>query len=57
MRFYSENCYKKSAVLIVKPVLVFPAPKAVETPKLVFKSQSRLAFKKTIFVMRIAAKK
>jgi hypothetical protein len=43
-------------MLIMKTILVFPAPKALETPKLFFlKAHLTWAFKKTIFIMSIAA--
>ncbi|MFN9061324.1 MAG: hypothetical protein ACK5WL_15275 [Pseudanabaena sp.] len=39
----------------MKPILVFPAPLALETPKSVFlKPTFAVLSKKTIFIMRIA---
>jgi len=41
----------------MKAILGFAAPKALQTPKLVFlKGSLRLPFKKPIFIMRIAGK-
>jgi hypothetical protein len=41
---------KSSAILIMKPILVFPAPAALEIPKSVFlKARLRRTFKKTDF--------
>jgi len=32
----SKKSYKFAAILIMKPILVFPAPSALKTPKSVF---------------------
>jgi hypothetical protein len=44
-----------AAILIMKPILVCPAPSALDTPKSVFESPPLADFQKTIFIMRIAA--
>jgi len=38
----------------MKPILLFPVPKALETTKSVFESPPLAGFQKLIFIMRIA---
>jgi hypothetical protein len=38
----------------MKPILVFPAPKALETPKSVFESSPTAGFQKPILIVRIS---
>jgi hypothetical protein len=37
------------AIIMMKPILVFPAPLALETPKLIFESPPMADFQKTDF--------
>ncbi|MEA5476908.1 hypothetical protein VB774_04675 [Pseudanabaena galeata UHCC 0370] len=43
-----------SAILIMKTILVFPVPAALETPKSFFESKPKACSQKTIFMTRIA---
>jgi hypothetical protein len=38
----------------MKPLLVFPAPKALETPKAVLESQPTVDFLKPLFIIKMA---